>query len=78
MTQVRFARALGQPEILPLRTGGHPEIFVVSLDPDKAASAGYLKGTFSWHIDGGTDDIPNKATMLNAIGVAATHVCLKC
>jgi len=71
-TQVRFARALGQPEILPLRTGDHPEIFVVSLDPEKAASAGYLKGTFYWHIDGATDDIPNKATMLNAIGVAAT------
>lgn len=68
--QVAFTRMLGEPEILPMRTGDHPEIFVVSLDPEKALSAEYLKGTFYWHIDGATDDIPTKATMLHAIGVA--------
>ena len=70
-TQVAFSRMLGEPEILPMRSGDHPEIFVVSLDPEKALSAEYLKGTFFWHIDGATDDIPNKATMLHAIGIAA-------
>lgn len=70
-TQVAFSRMLGEPEILPMRSGEHPEIFVVSLDPEKALSAEYLKGTFYWHIDGATDDIPNKATMLHAIGIAA-------
>ena len=70
-TQVEFSRMLGEPEILPMRSGVHPEIFVVSLDPEKALSAEYLKGTFYWHIDGATDDIPNKATMLHAIGIAA-------
>ena len=54
-----------------MRSGDHPEIFVVSLDPEKALSAEYLKGTFFWHIDGATDDVPTKATMLNAVGVAA-------
>ena len=70
-SQVAFSRMLGEPEILPMRSGEHPEIFVVSLDPEKALSAEYLKGTFYWHIDGATDDIPNKATMLHALGVAA-------
>lgn len=69
--QVAFSRMLGEPEILPMRSGEHPEIFVVSLDPEKALSAEYLKGTFYWHIDGATDDVPNKATMLHAIGIAA-------
>lgn len=69
--QVAFSRMLGEPEILPMRSGEHPEIFVVSLDPEKALSAEYLKGTFFWHIDGATDDIPNKATMLHALGIAA-------
>jgi alpha-ketoglutarate-dependent taurine dioxygenase len=56
--------------ILPLPGVDHPEIFTVSLDPEKVAVADYLKGTFYWHIDGATDDIPNKATMLNALGIA--------
>lgn len=71
-TQVAFARNLGEPEILPMRTGDFAEIFVVSLDPEKSLSAEYLKGTFYWHIDGATDDVPNMATMLNALAVAET------
>jgi alpha-ketoglutarate-dependent taurine dioxygenase len=68
--QVAFGHALGEPEILPMRTGDFAEIFVVSLDPEKALSAEFLKGTFFWHIDGATDDIPNMATMLNALDIA--------
>ena len=69
---VAFSRHLGEVEILPVPRLEYPEIFTVSLDPDKALSAEYLKGTFHWHIDGATDDIPNKATMLNALEVSAT------
>ena len=69
-TQVEFGRRLGEPELFPQHGVEFPEIFTVSLDPQKAASAEYLKGTFYWHIDGATDDIPNKATMLNAVAVA--------
>ena len=69
---VAFSRHLGEVEILPVPGLEYPEIFTVSLDPDKALSAEYLKGTFHWHIDGATDDIPNKATMLNALEVSAT------
>ena len=52
--------------------GEHPEIFRVTLDPKKNPSAAYLRGTFDWHIDGCTDDIPIMATMLSAHAVAAT------
>ena len=47
-----------------------PEIFRVSLDPKKNPVAQYLKGTFDWHIDGCTDDVPIMATMLSARAVA--------
>ena len=71
-TQVAFSRKLGDVETLPHATGEFPEIFRVSLDPAKSPSAAYLKGTFDWHIDGCTDDIPIMATMLSAHAVAAS------
>jgi alpha-ketoglutarate-dependent taurine dioxygenase len=67
-TQVAFSRKLGQVEVLG--EGEHPEIFRVTLDPAKNPVAGYLKGTFHWHIDGATDDIPIMATLLSAHAVA--------
>ena len=67
-TQVAFSRRLGHVEVLG--TGEHPEIFLVTLDPAKNKAAPYLRGTFDWHIDGLTDDIPIKATLLSAHGVA--------
>lgn len=70
-TQVAFSRKLGEVQTLPRATGEHPEIFVVSLDPAKSSSASYLAGTFFWHIDGATEPIPNKATMLAAKAVAS-------
>lgn len=69
-TQVAWSRRLGRVETLG--RGEHPEIFRVTLDPTKNPSAAYLKGTFDWHIDGCTDDIPIMATMLSAHAVAAS------
>ena len=68
--QVVFSRKLGKVEIFG--KGEHPEIFRVTLDPAKNPSAQYLRGTFDWHIDGCTDDIPIMATMLSAHAVAAS------
>jgi alpha-ketoglutarate-dependent taurine dioxygenase len=66
--QVAFSRKLGTVE--KLGHGEHPEIFLVTLDPTRNPAATYLKGTFHWHIDGCTDDIPIMATMLSAHAVA--------
>jgi len=66
--QVAFSKRLGHVEVFG--TGEHPEIFLVTLDPAKNRAAAYLRGTFDWHIDGLTDDVPIKATLLSAHGVA--------
>ena len=65
--QLAFCRRLGEAVAL-----GGREIFVVSLDPAKNSAAEYLKGTFHWHLDGTTDDVPIKTTVLTARHVAAT------
>ncbi len=71
-TQVAFSRKLGTVET-PGRGGGEfPEIFRVTLDPAKNPAAAYLRGTFDWHLDGATDDIPIMATVLSAHAVAAS------
>jgi alpha-ketoglutarate-dependent taurine dioxygenase len=67
-TQVAFSRKLGKVEVLG--SGEHPEIFLVTLDRSRNPIAEYLKGTFDWHIDGCTDDVPIMATMLAAHAVA--------
>jgi len=67
-TQVAFSKLLGRVEVFG--SGDHPEIFRVTLDPKKNAKAAYLRGTFDWHIDGCTDDIPIMATVLSAHAVA--------
>lgn len=63
-----FSKRLGPTEVF--HSGENPEIFRVTLDPKKNPVAAYLRGTFDWHIDGLTDDIPIKATLLAAHGVA--------
>ncbi len=70
-TQVAFSRRLGTVEKVGRRDDG-AEIFRVTLDPAKNPAADYLKGTFDWHIDGMTDDIPIMATVLSAHQVAAS------
>jgi alpha-ketoglutarate-dependent taurine dioxygenase len=63
--QLAFSRKLGK--VIKL---GRSEIFTITLDPSKNPAAEYLKGTFHWHMDGTTDNIPAKATMLTARHVA--------
>lgn len=46
------------------------EIFTITLDPARNPAADYLRGTFDWHIDGTTEEIPIRATMLTARQVA--------
>ena len=56
-----------QPELGTVETvGRRAEIFRVTLDPAKNPAADYLKGTFDWHLDGTTEDIPIMATVLSA------------
>ena len=69
-TQVAFSKKLGRVEVFG--KGEHPEIFRVTLDPAKNPAASYLRGTFAWHIDGMTEDIPIMATLLSARAVATT------
>lgn len=64
-TQLAVSRKLGDV----VRLGGN-EIFVVTLDPSVNPAAAYLKSTFHWHLDGTTDRVPIKATMLTARHVA--------
>jgi alpha-ketoglutarate-dependent taurine dioxygenase len=68
--QVAFTRRLGEPVLLPSGHGPHPEIFRVTLDPQQNRSAEYLRSTFFWHIDGTTDDIPTRGTLLSARSIA--------
>jgi len=69
-TQAAFSHRLGHVELLG--RGEHPEIFLVTLNPARNPVADYLRGTFDWHIDGLTDDIPIKATLLSAHDVASS------
>ena len=69
-TQVAFSKCLGRVETFNPKAE-HPEIFLVTLDKSKNRSAAYLKGTFDWHIDGMTEDIPIMATLLSARAVAS-------
>jgi len=67
-TQLAFSERLGRLEVF----GERPEIFRVTLDPAKNPVASYLRGTFDWHIDGMTEDIPIMATLLSAHAVATS------
>jgi hypothetical protein len=54
--QVAFAKTLG--EITRL---GDDSIFKVTLDKKQNRAAEYPKAAFSWHSDGTTGEIPNRA-----------------
>jgi alpha-ketoglutarate-dependent taurine dioxygenase len=73
VAQVAFCRRLG--EVDHSSDGHHPVagIYPITLDESKNASAGYLRATFDWHIDGCTpvkDEFPQMATVLSAVQVA--------
>ena len=70
VTQVAFSKRLGRVEVFG--KGELPEIFRVTLDPKKNRLAEYLRGTFDWHIDGLTENIPIMATLLSAYAVASS------
>ncbi len=48
----------------------HPGVDVISLDPAESALAKYRRSTIFWHLDGTTDELPQKATLLTALVVA--------
>jgi alpha-ketoglutarate-dependent taurine dioxygenase len=66
--QLAFSANLGEvmPQGAPRADGSRNLMFKVSLDPRENVAAEYLKGTVHWHIDGATDDVPARATMLTA------------
>ena len=68
--QVEFCRKLGEMGDLPGMA--IPEVWIITLDPEKNPLAEYLKATEGWHIDGTMDEIPAKATMLSAKVLSAT------
>jgi alpha-ketoglutarate-dependent taurine dioxygenase len=63
-----FSRMLGTLVVQPTGEHQYPEIQTITLDPTKtnALLASYRQGNFHWHIDGATDVLPQKATLLTA------------
>jgi alpha-ketoglutarate-dependent taurine dioxygenase len=59
--QVDFARTIG--DVIPQ---GEKGIYKVTLDAKENPTAEYLRGTVMWHIDGFSDDIPTRASILSA------------
>jgi alpha-ketoglutarate-dependent taurine dioxygenase len=72
--QVVFSSRLGEvaPQGMPKADGSRDLVFKVTLDPKKNEAAEYLKGTIYWHIDGATDDVPAKATLLSGRRLSPT------
>jgi alpha-ketoglutarate-dependent taurine dioxygenase len=71
--QVAFAHRLGEP-IGSGHTGAgrsdqNPEIYFVGFGDD-LNNALYVKGAFNWHLDGSTDEIPSKASLLSCRSLA--------
>jgi len=71
--QVAFSANLGEPmpQGMPRADGSRDLMFKVSLDPKQNVAAEYLKGTVHWHIDGATDDVPARATLLTGRRLSA-------
>ena len=68
---VGFSRLLGEVQLLPRGTlKSHPEISPVTRDASKSTLADYREATFLWHMDGTSDDTPNRVTLLTARQIA--------
>jgi alpha-ketoglutarate-dependent taurine dioxygenase len=67
-SQILFSKGLD--DVGKSEPAAPPKIFTVTLDPSKNPAADYLRGTFSWHIDGAQDEVPTKATMLSGHVIA--------
>ena len=65
---VAFSRLLGDVTHNPTAEHEHPEIATITLDPAKTREllAWYREGNFLWHIDGATEALPQRATLLSA------------
>ncbi|MET0728822.1 MAG: TauD/TfdA family dioxygenase [Acidimicrobiales bacterium] len=63
-----FSRMLGTLVVQPTGDHKYPEIQTITMDPTKtnAIMASFRKGNFHWHIDGASDETPQKATLLTA------------
>ena len=68
---VAFSRRLGTLVVQPTGEHRHPEIQTITMDPAKtnAMLASFRQGNFHWHIDGATQEVPQKATLLTARAV---------
>ena len=66
-----FSRRLGTVVTQPTGEHRHPEIQTITMDPAKtnAMLASFRQGNFHWHIDGATQETPQKATLLTARAV---------
>jgi alpha-ketoglutarate-dependent taurine dioxygenase len=69
---IAFSRMLGEVVVRPTGEHERPEIQTITLDPSKtnALLASYRQGNFLWHIDGATEAVPQKGTLLAAREVA--------
>jgi alpha-ketoglutarate-dependent taurine dioxygenase len=65
---VALSRLLGEVVVPPTREHRLPEIATITLDASKTseALAYFRRGNFLWHIDGASDLLPQKATLLTA------------
>jgi alpha-ketoglutarate-dependent taurine dioxygenase len=65
---VAFSHLLGDVVANPTHEHEFPEIATITLDPNKTDTmlARYREGNFLWHIDGATDEVPQRATVLTA------------
>lgn len=58
--QLKVSHSLGK-----VQEAGKEGLQNISLDKEISISADYLRGSFFWHIDGASDDMPNFAATLN-------------
>lgn len=69
--QVEFTRRLGEVRLIGMGTlEEQPEIYQVGFS-DELTNELYVKGAFFWHIDGTTDPIPSKASLLSCKSTVA-------
>jgi alpha-ketoglutarate-dependent taurine dioxygenase len=67
-----FSRLLGPVHAFAsVADSEHPDVSVVSRDPEVSKVAAVQYGTFEWHIDGTMDDCPHRVTLLTCVQPAS-------